>query len=198
MPLKNYTDISKDLSASDAGFEFEFRCDHCPTKWKSPLKPFRRGRLVGLLHGLSYLFSGAHHGPESMASRYAGAGLDEAREAALAEAQALAATRFAQCERCSRTYCTDCFGDGADVCQACAREARGNGQAQHGGGGYGRGHGAAAAGGVSCPNCGTAGAGGRFCAECGFDMASTHKSCPQCSAMTERSARFCADCGHGF
>lgn len=200
MALTNYIDVSPDYTETDAGFQFEFRCANCEDRWTSPLQPYRRGRLVGWLFGLNYLFSG-NRTPESISRRVAESGAGKAWDEALANAQAQAATRYSECTECKKDFCADCFDADATLCHACALESRrggraGGGHAGHGGhGGQG---GPAHRASPDCPNCGTASHGGRFCAECGFDMASTHKSCPGCGAMAERSARFCGDCGHGF
>jgi len=201
MSLKNYADLSKGYAAADAGFQFEFSCASCSTKWKSPLQPYRRGRFTGLLFQIGYIFSGAR-GYERVTRRMAESGADGARQEALTEAQARAAAYFTECEQCHNAYCHDCYDDHAGLCRNCAANARagGNRSGAAPSASYGGGNGAAAGGNnaPTCPNCNTANHGGRFCAECGFDMASTHKSCPQCGAMAERGARFCVDCGHGY
>ncbi|KQP35441.1 zinc ribbon domain-containing protein [Pseudorhodoferax sp. Leaf274] len=193
MALTNYTDVSPEFTDTDAGFQFEFRCTNCAYRWRSPLQPYRRGRLAGWLFNLNYLVSGAR-ASEAASRRVAESGAGQARDDALAAARQLALAHFGECEDCKKAFCVDCFDADAHLCNECAHIAR-------------RGHGGAMreapaaparSSSPDCPNCGTASHGGRFCAECGFDMASTHKSCPGCGAMTERSARFCGDCGHGF
>ncbi len=194
MALTNYTDVSPEFTDTDAGFEFEFRCTDCAYRWRSPLQPYTRGRIAGWLFNLNYLISGAR-ASEAASRRVAEAGAGQARDDALARARQLAAAHFSECEECRKAFCGDCFDADARQCHACAHTARRGQQA----GGMPQAHAPAARStSPNCPNCSTASHGGRFCAECGFDMASTHKSCPGCGAMAERSARFCGDCGHGF
>jgi hypothetical protein len=192
MALENYRDLSTGGTDVNAGFQFEFYCTNCNRKWKSPFKPYRMGQITGFLGRLAFLFSNA-----AQTGRITGTAADfgsrNAKQQALDEAMQQAGRLFSNCSVCDSGVCEDCL-NASHVCAGCVAKGKG-GQGGHGGHGQAS---AAQAAGHACPNCGTAGSGGRFCAECGFDMASTHKSCPGCGALAERSARFCGDCGHGF
>ncbi len=148
------------------------------------------GQLTGFLGRFAFLLGGSALTGSRVSGTAADFGSRNAKAAALAEAMPQAERLYTNCVVCDSGYCEDCI-DASNTCIPCVTKGKG---AQHGG------NGAAAqqSGGHACPNCGTAGNGGRFCAECGFDMASTHKSCPGCGAMADRTARFCGDCGHGF
>jgi hypothetical protein len=185
--LENYRDLSRPGTDTGAGFQFEFGCDQCGRKWKSPFKPYRTGQLAGLIYKFAFFFQ--DRGQVSrIASGAADAGTQRAREKALAEAQSQAAERYQKCPGCTQSVCTECWNERTGQCNACtAKESQAVVRA---GGGTPGGQ-------TACPNCGAA-ASGRFCAECGFDMASTHKSCPGCGVMCLRQARFCTDCGHAF
>jgi len=195
MALDNYRDLSVGGSDVNAGFQFEFYCSNCNRKWKTPFKPYRMGQVTGFLTRLAFLVSGAAN-----TSRLTGTAADfgsrGAKQQALAEVMPQAQRLYSNCVVCELAFCEDCV-DGSNTCKGCLLKAGKVQPGQDANGGYGAQSGSQA-GGHACPNCGTAGNGGRFCAECGFDMASTHKSCPGCGAMAERSARFCGDCGHGF
>lgn len=200
MSLTNFQDVSKVGSSVDAGFQFEFYCGNCTRRWKSVFKPYRRGQLSGLIYKLAYFID--MRGSMSRASTaVADAGAKRARQAALEEAIALAEQRYCECPGCHKTVCEDCWNPRTQRCESCAGKGeqpsggRGAPAGESGGGAAG---GGGAGAGLSCPNCRAALGGGRFCAECGFDMASTHKSCPGCGAMSTRAARFCPECGHGF
>lgn len=193
MGLENYRDLSKTGSDISAGFQFEFYCAHCSRKWKSPFKAHRMGQLSGFLARFSYLFSDMRTSVRATTGA-AEVGSRGARDKALAEAQAQAASMFSVCQECKQAACADCFSPNDEMCLPCLEQSR---REAHRSGEQA----ASAAREVarfSCPNCGTGHAGARFCAECGFDMASTHKSCPGCGTMQLRQARFCTDCGHGF
>ena len=189
MGLENYRDVSTNGSDINAGFQFEFYCSGCARKWKSPFKPYRIGQLTGFLGRFAFLFSNA-----ASASRITGGAADygsrNAKSKALAEAMPQAARLYSNCHVCENGYCEECL-DASHTCPVCVTKADRD-RVVHGAAS------SAESGGHACPNCSTAGSGGRFCAECGFDMASTHKSCPGCGVIADRSARFCGDCGHGF
>jgi len=192
MALTNYRDLSSGGTDLSGGFQFEFSCEHCSKKWRTPFKPYRMGQLSSLLGRVALVFAGLRG-----ASRIGGGMADfntrGAKEDALADVMPQAEQMFKTCPSCNAGVCNDCFSDHAGICTNCAGAA----QRQQGGQGGSESAGRAA-GGHACPNCGTAGDGGRFCPECGFDLASTHKGCPSCGTMLPRQARFCTDCGHSF
>lgn len=186
--LDNYSDRSTRGSNINAGFQFEFYCQRCSQKWRSPFQPYRMGQFSTLLSRFAYLFGGM-----STAVR-TGAGISDlgekkAWDEALAEATAHARSLYTRCRACSQAVCENCLDASNVTCRPCVQNAAAQLPAT-----------APSARGTahSCPNCGSGSDGGRFCPECGFDMASTHKSCPGCGAMVGRQSRFCTDCGHGF
>ena len=189
MGLENYRDVGTGAGSLNAGFQYQFYCSHCSRKWTSPFKPYRMGQVTGFLQRFAFLVSGM----STAAKVSSGASDYSARNAqtqALEDAKEQAARYFTQCKQCDQAACEDCFDSSRHLCVSCIQgstEAARNGESSAGG-----------KSGHACPNCSTANSGGRFCAECGFDMASTHKSCPGCGTLTERAARFCGDCGHGF
>lgn len=187
MALENFNDLSRTGTDDNAGFQFEFYCDHCNRTWKSPFKPYRRGQLSALLYMFTHVFDD-RGGIARAGSGVAQAGAGRAREKALAEARELASGKYHTCPKCATPVCDSCWLPKENLCEQCDRAQ--NADAANRGG-------MAAVTGTACPNCGTPSI-GRFCGECGFDMASTHKSCPGCGAMCLRQARFCTDCGHGF
>lgn len=193
MGLDNYRDLSTSGNDVSAGFQFEFACTNCSRKWKSPFKPYRLGQITGLITRFTFLYSGAAKTGRA-SGNFADIGSRGARGKALAEAMQVAETKFVTCPSCLKGVCNQCFDSDADCCLPCVdNSAQKSQMAQRQAVEEERGRSATA-----CPNCSTPNPGGRFCAECGFDMASTHKACPSCSAMLPRAARFCTDCGHGF
>jgi hypothetical protein len=195
MELENYRDLSSGGSGLSSGFQFEFYCTNCSSKWKSAFKPYRAGQLASVLSRFSFLFGGSAASTAGRAaSGFSDYGGRQARDAAFAEASQHARTLYTICSSCKKAVCADCLGASGQICLPCLEKdsrasaevaeqtaARSREQAAH-----------------ACPNCGINNSGGRFCAECGFDMASTHKSCPSCGTMALRQARFCTDCGHSF
>ena len=196
MTMTNYRDLSTGSGDAKPGFQFEFFCEVTGDTWKSPFQPYRRGQIFGLVSRLTFWFNQLYSAAR-VTDYLAGSGAGRAKEAAFAEAQALAAKRFTQCESCGKWVMNTHLDERTGRCGPCS----GKGKSQ---GAFGQAYaddsgeadqGAAA---VVCPNCQTPSQGGRFCHECGFDMASTFKSCPGCGATLARQARFCTDCGHGF
>jgi hypothetical protein len=198
MALENYRDVGS-YGGGSPGFQFEFTCACCANTWKSPFKPYRKGQLAGFVSNLLMHVHGVRN--VAYATRTASEmGMSGAKKTAFEEAMAQARTMYTVCAECQQAACGNCHVAGQRACKNCLNKAS---NAPRGMAGPGldspRQAGAAAAGSaMSCPNCRAAHGGGRFCAECGFDMASTHKSCPDCGAMALRQARFCNDCGHGF
>jgi hypothetical protein len=193
MALENYRDMSTSGNDVSAGFQFEFYCSNCSHKWKTPFKPYRMGQITGLLSRFAFFFTDMRTAGRATGN-FADIGSRGAREKALAEAMPQAESRYTVCSACGEAACGDCFSVPDDTCHACLLKASNKAQDASRQAAAEMGEQLAHA----CPNCRCAHAGGRFCAECGFDMASTHKSCPGCGAMTARQSRFCTDCGHSF
>lgn len=194
MSLTNYSDISKRGASVRAGFQFEFRCHCCSQTWSSPFKPYRRGRLAGILAGAARLIPG--FGVVTPATRrIADLGEQRAWESARDSALELAQERYVECAECGKMACEQCWDPDA---RRCARCRGGNGRSTTSEGATAAAGAPADSAGLRCPNCSAGLGGGRFCPECGFDMASTHKSCPGCGALCTRATRYCTDCGHGF
>ncbi|MGZ5183924.1 MAG: double zinc ribbon domain-containing protein [Caldimonas sp.] len=196
--LTNYRDISTNPGDIGAGFQFEFVCECCGETWKTPFKPYRAGQAAGIFRRFGYIFNEfARISVVSdlifKAGRATGTSVEvsgsKAKVAALEEALALAADRYNKCGNCRTLVCGNCWNESDQLCIKCERQ---------GGVGHPGSSEVASSSSPACPNCQTPTQGGRFCPECGFDMASTHKSCPSCSATMPRQARFCTDCGHGF
>ena len=190
MELENYRDHSRTGSDVSAGFQYEFYCTNCTRKWKSPFKPYRMGQISGILMRFTFLLKGGHTAGHT-SDGFAAVGAQGARDKALAEAMSHAETLYTVCGKCNKAVCDDCWHARERMCVPCvegAHEQQALEETEQSGARLSS----------TCPNCRSPASGGRFCAECGFDMASTHKSCPGCSTMLPRQARFCTDCGHGF
>ena len=198
MALTNYRDISTNPGDVGAGFQFEFICECCGETWKTPFQPYRAGQAAGIFRRFGYIFN--EFAKISVVSdlifkagRATGTSVEvsgsKAKVGALEEALLIAGPRYNRCGNCRSTVCGNCFNESDHLCIKCERTA---------GVGHDASNGSSAGATTVCPNCQTPSQGGRFCHECGFDMASTHKSCPSCSATMSRQARFCTDCGHSF
>ena len=192
MALDNYHDLSTPGNDVNAGFQFEFYCSGCGRKWKSPFQAYRMGQFAGLLSRFAFLFSDTARTASRTSGNFAEIGSRGAKESALADAMAQAEKLYSVCTVCHNGYCADCFDPREQTCHPCLK--RQHEEADQ----AARVAASETTQAPACPNCRTPSSGGRFCAECGFDMASTHKSCPNCGVMLPRQARFCTDCGHGF
>lgn len=201
MALENYRDISSAGNEVSAGFQFEFFCNGCPRTWKSPFQPHRMGQLTALISRFAYFLGNARR-VGNVTSGFAYMGGHGGKQKALAEAMERAGELFTNCVGCRQGFCADCIDPRTKTCHRCLERSKEESQlssqlaAERTGGSYEAP--AAASPKMVCPSCQGAHGGGRFCAACGFDMASTHKTCPECGAMALRQTRFCADCGHGF
>jgi hypothetical protein len=193
MALENYRDISVGGSDVGSGFQFEFSCESCGRRWKSPFKPYRMGQITGLLTRFAFLFTDFRNAGRATGN-FADMGSGGAKDKALEEALERARTMYTECGGCRHAVCHDCWDERQNSCVDCvtaAREGAANAQRQQA-------EAQAAAAAVTCPSCQCLTASGRFCSQCGYDMASAYKSCPTCGSMVARNARFCGDCGHGF
>jgi membrane protease subunit (stomatin/prohibitin family) len=196
----NYNDIS-----TDAGFQFEFHCEHCHETWRSPFDRYAAGTAESLLSAAEGVFGGIFGTARNAVGHVRNAGWSKARDKALADAVAQAREHFHRCPRCANHFCDNCWNEDEGTCIGCvprldpelaaiSREAKiakarevayetatvSKEDLQQRV--------------VSCPQCGSAVARGKFCPECGGSL-SLAKTCSGCSAEVPASAKFCPECG---
>jgi membrane protease subunit (stomatin/prohibitin family) len=196
----NYNDLS-----TDAGFQFEFHCEHCGETWRSPFDRYAAGTAESLLGAAEGMFGGIFGTARNAVGHVRNAGWSKARDKALREAVEQAKQHFHRCPRCANHFCDNCWNEDEGTCISCvprldpelaainreaklarAREvayetatvSKEDMQQRV----------------VSCPGCGAANARGKFCSECGGPL-SLNKTCSGCSAEVPASAKFCPECG---
>ncbi len=204
--VSNYEDHS-----TDTGFQFEFRCDHCGTGYRTKFQPSATGMISGVLDGASSLFGGVLSSAANISNRVRSAGWQKARDEAFMKAIEEVKPNFLQCPRCQKWVCKDrCWNNKRGLCKGCAPDLGVEMSA------------AQASRSVeeiwahakmaeedkklaegnwretiraSCPECGASlGTNAKFCPECGAKLkAEAH--CTQCGALLQPGAKFCADCG---
>jgi membrane protease subunit (stomatin/prohibitin family) len=196
----NYNDIS-----TDAGFQFEFHCEHCHETWRSPFDRYAAGTAESLLSAAEGVFGGIFGTARNAVGHVRNAGWSKARDKALREAVEQAREHFHRCPRCANHHCDNCWNEDEGTCISCvprldpelaaiSREAKiakarevayekatvSEEDLQQRV--------------VSCPQCGSAVARGKFCPECGGALALA-KTCNGCAAEVPASAKFCPECG---
>ncbi|HYW10484.1 MAG TPA: zinc ribbon domain-containing protein [Longimicrobium sp.] len=196
----NYNDLS-----TDAGFQFEFHCEHCHDTWRSPFDRYAAGTAEGLLSAAEGVFGGIFGTARNAMGHVRNAGWSKARDKALREAAEQAREHFHRCPRCANHHCDNCWNEDEGTCISCvprldpelaaiSREAKiakarevayetatvsEDDLEQRV---------------VSCPQCGSAVARGKFCPECGGALALA-RTCNGCAAEVPASAKFCPECG---
>jgi len=206
---RNTQDISRGPHDVDAGFQFDFHCERCHDTWRSPFVPYRRGQVAGWLSRAASMFSGMGYDAGRAAAGLADAGWGTARDEALRDAHAEAATHFHRCARCNNQSCVKCWNAPKGLCLNCApdlqaevEQARSEAevmQARE----RAKEVGQALAGKVdvarestnACPACKAPTLGAKFCPDCGCDLASARKACGQCSTLLPANVKFCIECG---
>jgi ribosomal protein L40E len=209
MTMIQFTNNINDRS-TEAGFQFEFKCDRCHTGCMSSFKPSKMGIASGVLRATGSLFSGG-----AAASGALNAGKDflrgHERDEALRLAVEEAKKQFKLCGRCGKWVCeVACWNGPRSLCKTCSplldeelasiqdraratwmqRKAMSTDMLP----------------GVDitqnsttptarhvCPKCSTAFA-GKFCPECGSAVAQS-LVCRECGAETAPGAKFCNACG---
>ena len=116
----NYTDHS-----TDAGYQFEFICEHCHNGYKSGFKTNPLGIGTKVARGFGSMFS------QTLSNvGYSGGMLQDmtesqAKDKALREAIAECAPLFNQCHRCGSWVCKEiCWNDEFNLCVFCTPQAR--------------------------------------------------------------------------
>ncbi|HST59415.1 MAG TPA: zinc ribbon domain-containing protein [Longimicrobium sp.] len=196
----NYNDLS-----TDAGFQFEFHCEHCHETWRSPFDRYAAGTAESLLSAAEGVFGGIFGTARNAMGHVRNAGWSKARDKALREASEQAREHFHRCPRCANHHCDNCWNEDEGTCISCvprldpelaaiSREAK-----------IAKAREVAYESAtvseddlkqrvVSCPQCGSAVARGKFCPECGGALALA-KTCNGCAAEVPASAKFCPECG---
>ena len=217
--LHAFTRNHNDLS-TEAGFQFEFYCDHCGNGFKSTFRESttynskqgadKIGRGAGLLGGLfggkaSELTSVVERGLDAIG---AGLGTDspqwrKEQEQAFDEAQAEVRPCFRRCPGCNTWVCEDCWNEDEGLCVDCApREsayvAKARNQAMRNNIDVAVEtatvwHGKLEARTTVCPSCGKPAGEGKFCNNCGAPLGLN--KCPNCGAQVALGVKFCGECG---
>jgi len=206
MPEIQFSDNHQDLS-TDAGFQFEFYCEHCHDAWRSPFDRNAVGTLEGALGAADSLFGGIFGQARNALGQVRGASWSKGRDTAFRAAVEQAKEHFHRCPRCSNHVCEKCWNDEDEggVCIGCVprldpelasirREAKlararetayseatvsAEDMEQRA---------------VACKDCGAPVGRGKFCPECGAPTSQT-RNCSGCSAEVPAGAKFCPECG---
>jgi hypothetical protein len=203
----NVHDLSN-RSGVDAGFQFEFYCERCNDRWRTPFKAYRSAQAGGWLQKGASLFGGLLGNAGSVLDSLAEAGWHSARDTAFKESVEAAKAHFNRCGHCHDYVCAQCFDSQNGLCYQCAPDvkvaitrARAQGEvagaselAADEGKRRGFRHDVRQEMQLVCPQCRSETHGARFCPECGFRMAQ-QVQCRACSAVLEPGTRFCTECG---
>ena len=212
---RNYNDLS-----TDAGFQFEFYCDHCGNGFKSTFHESQTyntrkkadrlsegaGMLGGLFGGLAgSLGSAVERGIDAVGSGFDQQGLQwrKEQERAFDEAQQEVRPYFRKCPACSQWVCDDCWNEDEGLCISCApREstyvAQARNQAMRNNIDAAAEtatvwHGKLETRTTVCPQCGKPAGTGKFCNHCGAPLGMN--KCPNCGASVALGLAFCGECG---
>jgi hypothetical protein len=201
----------QDLSVShgvNAGFQFQFYCQHCNDAFRSEFVPFTTGRASGWLSRASGLLGSLGGNVGQAVDGLASAGWGGAHDKAFVAAIEQAKKHFHRCARCSQYVCDRCWNEQKGLCRSCAPSAEIEIEAARAAGEVHAAGEKAALEGIQrgkkldvkrdrqlvCPQCGAETKGAKFCPECGTKMA-VNANCPKCSAEVSPQAKFCPECG---
>lgn len=193
----NYTDLS-----DENGYQFEFRCDHCGSGYRSEFIRSGIGTAGSVLSGASNFLGGLWGA--SNAARSAKDFLDrDSRDDALEKAANEIMPLFTRCAACSAWVDETCYNRDRNLCTSCAPnlaaemererssvevdQMRQAIQAQTVFSGD------TSARKTVCPSCDKPVGSEKFCANCGTPLGTAH--CTQCGAELPTGARFCGGCG---
>jgi hypothetical protein len=203
----NFSDLSVQHGVN-AGFQFDFFCQHCGDKFRSSFVPFRTGRATGWLGKAASMFGGVLGQAGNVAEGLADTGYGQAHDEALQSAIVQAKQQFHRCARCTQHVCDKCWNKQKGLCLSCAPSAEVEIEAARNQGEiYGAGEEAVNEGiargkkmdvkrdrQLVCPKCGAETKGAKFCPECGEKLA-LQASCPKCQAQVAPDVKFCPECG---
>ncbi len=203
----NYNDKSKE-SGVDAGFQFEFFCEHCNDTWRSPFVQYKRGQISGWLGKIGGLLGASAGTIGDTVGGLAESGYGQAHDEAFHKAIEQVKQHFHRCAKCSNYVCGRCWNSSKGLCRGCAPSAEVEIEAAKAMGEVQAASEAALQEGVkrgakmdvtrdrqlSCPECGAETKGAKFCPSCGTKLAKK-KFCPECGAQSNPDTKFCPECG---
>jgi membrane protease subunit (stomatin/prohibitin family) len=202
----NYTDHS-----TDAGYQFEFICEHCHNGYKSGFKTNPLGIGTKVARGFGSMFS------QTLSNvGYSGGMLQDmtesqAKDKALREAIAECAPLFNQCHRCGSWVCKEiCWNNEFNLCVFCAPKLDQEIGAMQSSARMSQVTDKVAA--VDwttdvnveqkqvalCPHCrAETQPSAKFCPECGQALI-VNLTCERCGAEAPAGTKFCPECGNKF
>ena len=206
----NYKDTSKE-SGVNAGFQFEFFCEHCNDTWRSPFVSYKRGQVSGWLGKIAGMVGGSLGDVSSTVGGLAESGYGEAHDEAFRKAIEQAKIHFHRCAKCSNYVCDRCWNTDKGLCSGCAPSAEVEIESSKAMGELQAASEKALEEGkkrgakldvnrdrqLLCPECNAETKGAKFCPECGAKLAVTNK-CPGCKAEVSPGVKFCPECGKKF
>jgi hypothetical protein len=194
--MKEYMDNYEDMS-DERGFQFEFYCELCGHKHRTPYEKFTKGAVW---EGVADRFSGIIGGVMgSRVEKMQRDALDDALKRAVDNVAAQGI--FQRCGQCSSWACKECWVPQENSCKNCSVILQAEKQAQIVGQSAAAAvkawkdpDGVGPAGGLICPQCQKPAGTGKFCQECGAPLGQA--ACPSCQSPMVPGAKFCGECGH--
>jgi len=194
---RNYSDLS-----DDKGYQFEFRCDHCGSGYRSEFIRSNLGTAGSVLSGASNFLGGLWGASNAVNSAKDFVDRD-ARDDALEKAANEIMPLFTRCAACSAWVDETCFNRDRNLCTNCAPNLAAEMERERSSTEIDQMRDAVRAqtvfsGDTSarktvCPSCDKPVGSEKFCANCGTPLATAH--CTQCGAELPTGARFCGNCG---
>lgn len=199
----NYADHS-----TEAGYQFEFRCERCGNGYKSGFNASALGIGSKVARGLSGLLGGALGSVGQAGSELKDLTESRAKDAALQKATEEVSPLFVQCHRCTSWVCREiCWNPEFNLCTGCApkleQEIAGMQSSRRldqvrekvNAADYAQDVNVERLQVAMCPHCGVeAPPSGKFCGSCGQAL-SMPVTCGKCGTESARGTKFCPECG---
>ncbi len=194
----NYTDLS-----DENGYQFEFRCDHCGSGYRSEFIRSNVGTVGNILGSASSIVGGFFGSAANAADRVKDITDRGARDDALEKAANEIMGLFTRCPRCNSWVDETCWNEARGLCVQDAPKLATEMEAERAQVEINQMRAAMAqetvfSGDTSarqtvCANCGKPVGSEKFCSNCGSPTG--QNKCAQCGAELPPGARFCGNCG---
>lgn len=217
MAMQSFTSNFEDDS-TEAGFQFEFKCDLCGDGYKTSFiesATYRKGgffrNLTGgissgaRIFGLDNLAYGIDRGSSFFNSKFEGMTPEwhKEHEAAFEKAMNEAKNHFHRCHGCKKWVCDDDYNEDDNLCVECsprentevakARAERMVEQIREKASEASIFSGSIDKRQVVCHVCGKPVSQGKFCNNCGAQISMSN--CKKCNAKLQPGSKFCSECG---